>query len=117
MPRNMSFMLTKDQVRNRTKTVTRRNGWWNLKPGDIVNMCEKCQGLKKGEKIVILGYMKVITVEPEILALITKEDCAREGFPNMTPAEFVKMFCETHKGVRPTTKINRIEFEYINEPR
>lgn len=110
---NMSFMLTKEQVRNRTKTVTRRDGWWKLKPGDIVTMCEQCQGLKKGEKIVILGVMKVITAKPEILSLITQDDCAREGFPGMTPGEFVEMFCKTHKGVRPTTPINRIEFEYI----
>ena len=41
MPRNMSFMITKEQVRNRTKTVTRRLGWAFLKPGDIVNAVEK----------------------------------------------------------------------------
>jgi len=27
MPRNMSFMLTTEQIKNRTKTVTRRLGW------------------------------------------------------------------------------------------
>jgi hypothetical protein len=30
----MSFMLTIDQVKNKTKTVTRRTGWTFLKPGD-----------------------------------------------------------------------------------
>jgi len=51
--RNMSFFLTTDQIRNKTKTVTRRDGWLFLKPGDIVQACVKCQGLKKGEKILI----------------------------------------------------------------
>jgi len=30
-------MLTTAQIKNRTKTVTRRTGWAFLKPGDIVN--------------------------------------------------------------------------------
>jgi len=36
MPRNISFALTTQQVRNRTKTVTRRAGWLFLKAGDIL---------------------------------------------------------------------------------
>lgn len=36
MPRNMSFSMTTEAVRNRTKTVTRRLGWEFLKPGDIL---------------------------------------------------------------------------------
>lgn len=35
MPRNMSFMLTVEQYRNQTKTVTRRNGWRFSKVDDI----------------------------------------------------------------------------------
>jgi len=49
--RNMSFAMTTKQVRNQTKTVTRRFGWWFLKAGDIVQPVEKAMGLKKGEKI------------------------------------------------------------------
>ncbi len=30
----------------------------------------------------------------------------------MTPAAFVAMFCE-HMGCKPSSKINRIEFEYV----
>ena len=44
--RNISFMLTTQQFRNRTKTVTRRMGWWNLKPGDILMGVEKRQDSK-----------------------------------------------------------------------
>lgn len=49
--RNMSFMHTKEQFRARTKFVTRRVGWWNLNPLDILQGVEKAQGLKKGEKV------------------------------------------------------------------
>ena len=48
--RNISFMLTKDQVRNRHKTVTRRLGWRRLKPGDVLRGVEKAMGLKAGEE-------------------------------------------------------------------
>lgn len=44
MPRNMSFSLTTQQMRDRTKTVTRRKGWEFLRTGDIVNACVKCMG-------------------------------------------------------------------------
>jgi hypothetical protein len=33
--------------------------------------------------------------------------------PNMTPGEFVAMFCATHKGCTPETEVTRIEFEYV----
>lgn len=34
--RNMSFALTTKQIINRTKTITRRFGWWFLRPGDKI---------------------------------------------------------------------------------
>jgi len=113
MPRNMSFMLTKNQIRNKTKTVTRRNGWWFLKSGDILNACEKCQGLKKGEKIKKMCQIRVRSTRPERLFRITQDECIKEGLPELTPVEFVKFFWLSHKGVTPASKVNRIEFEYI----
>lgn len=50
--KNISFMLTTEQVRTRIKTVTRRMGWRNSKPGDVLCGVEKGMGLKAGEKIV-----------------------------------------------------------------
>ena len=113
MPRNMSFMLTKNQVRSRKKTVTRRLGWWFLNPGDILNACEKCQGLKKGEKIVKICQIRVVSSAPSPLhAGITHAECFREGFPDMYPSEFVSMFRREMKcGL--LTIVNRIEFEYV----
>ena len=61
MPRNMSFAMTTDQFRNRTKDVTRRFGWWFLKPGDLVMGVEKAMGLQKGQQIVRLGLIEIVS--------------------------------------------------------
>lgn len=117
--RNMSFMLTTEQFRNRTKTVTRRLGWWNLKPGDVLMGVEKSQGLKKGEKIVKLGPIRIVSVRREKLGKMVNyrnyglDEVRFEGFPTMTPCAFEKFFCASHKGCTPETEVNRIEFEYL----
>jgi|TARA_R100000501_G_C2569221_1_gene76741 hypothetical protein len=119
MPRNISFALTTDQIRNRTKTVTRRLGWKFLASGDVLNACVKCQGLKPGEKIQRLGQVRVANVNQEPLNDMTTEplygrdECRREGFPDMEPHEFVSMFCNAMK-CRPEDDITRIEFEYVD---
>jgi len=114
MPRNMSFAMTTEQFKRRTKTVTRRFGWRFLKPGDVVCGVEKAMGLKKGEKIKRLGLIRIVSVREEPLCFITVEDCEKEGFPDMEPAEFVEMMRE-HYGpaIADLTPVNRIEFEYI----
>ncbi len=111
--RNISFAITTEQVRSRTKTVTRRLGWVNLKEGEILQGVEKCQGLKKGEKIQPLCKIQVILVDREPLDDIIREDVIKEGFPEMTCEQFIKMFCKSHKGCTPSTIITRIEFEYV----
>lgn len=111
--RNMSFSLTTKQVEDGTKDVTRRIGWLNLRIGEVLNACEKVQGLGKGEKIVVIRQIRVAKTNIEQLDAITPKEVKREGFPNMTVGEFVKFFCESHKGVNRYTKINRIEFEYV----
>lgn len=50
--RNISFAMTTEQFRRGEKDVTRRFGWWFLKPGDQLRVVEKTIGLKKGEKMV-----------------------------------------------------------------
>lgn len=110
MPRGMSFMLTQQQMRDESKNVTRRLGWVFLKPGDIVNAMEKCQGLKKGEKQVLIYPIRILSTRKEPLFKVTRGECFREGFPEMTPIEFVEMFCRTNK-CTPTTTVNRIAFE------
>ena len=112
----MSFMLTKEQIKAQTKTVTRRLGWWFLKPGDLLWACEKCMGLKKGEKVKKICLIRIVATKPEPLTAVTQEECAKEGFPDKTPQEFIKMFCEFNR-CKVDTMVNRIEFEYLNGDR
>ena len=84
--RNISCSHTKEQVRNRTKTVTRRLGWKNLKPGTLLRIVEKAMGLKPGEQIVPLAVVRVKEVTREALNKVTPDDCVKEGFPQMSPS-------------------------------
>lgn len=116
----MSFALTTEQIRNKTKTVTRRMGWLHLKAGELIRPVKKCQGLKKGEKIEPIGpVIRIVDVRREPLDrmlldhLYGWEENAREGFsPIMSPGEFVGMFMRAN-GCKPTDLVTRIEFEYV----
>lgn len=108
----MSFAITSDQIRNRTKTVTRRMGWRFLKSGDMICAVEKGMGLKKGEKVNRLENLIVTSVNAQRLSDIDQEDVEKEGFSEMSVQEFITMFCASHKGCKPETVVTRIEFEY-----
>lgn len=113
----MSFALTTKQCRAKTKTVTRRIGWKNLKPGERVQQVEKGQGLKKGEHPVKIHVIECVRNKPERLIELAniqygKEECRKEGFPGMTGLEFIAMFC-THNNCQTNTIVNRIEFRYV----
>jgi len=110
--RNMSFFYTHSMIRNRTKTVTRRLGWRFLKPGDKIQACLKCQGLKKGEKVKKLAVIEVVSVRREPLAAITYHDVDAEGFWALTRTGFIKMFCK-HMRCSPSDEVTRIEFRYV----
>lgn len=121
--RNISFALTARQILDRSKTVTRRDGWRFLKAGDVLCAVEKSQGLKKGEKVKRLGMIRVVNVRQEPLRRMTDDldygfaETRREGFPpphtNGYPSVFVDFFCASHKGCTPDSIITRIEFEYL----
>lgn len=109
----MSFFLTTEQVRARTKTVTRRLGWKNAKVGDVVQPVVKGQGLKKGETVEhIGGPIRFVSVCQVVLGDISPQDVYREGFPSMTPRQFVEMF-KAHNGGLRDQVVTRIEFEYL----
>ena len=112
MPRNMSFAMTTRQVRKRQKTVTRRVGWWFLKPGDIVTAVEKARGLRKGEKVQPICRIRIVSTRKEPLSAITDEDVVREGFGAMPREWFIQLFSKTH-GCQSEDAVNRIEFEYL----
>lgn len=112
MPRAMSFFHTQRQIKDRTKTVTRRRGWSHLKPGDLFYAIEKGQGLKKGEKVRRLALLRCVSNRAELLGWISVSDCAAEGFPELKPAEFVAMFVR-NMGGDSSQEVRRIEFEYV----
>lgn len=117
MPRNMSFFHTTPQVRDKTKTVTRRDGWWHLVPGQRFWAIVKGQGLKKGERVEKICLLECVSNRRERLDAILgypADETAREGFPHMTPQQFIEMFCR-NMNVAPGTMINRIEFKYVEE--
>lgn len=124
--RNMSFALTTDQITEGTKTVTRRLGWLNLKPGDKLRPVRKCMGLHPGEKLDVLrDPLTVVSVRREPLRTMTDDldygflECELEGFgthPDYKwPSSFVAMFCASHRGCTPETTVTRIEFSYGEE--
>ncbi len=110
--RNMSFFLTQEQFKNKSKTVTRRNGWKFLKAGDVVQAVVKGQGIPKGGKVDRLGTIRIVDVRFEPLILIKEDDCVKEGFPEMKPKEFVEMYCK-HNTAVPEQVVTRIEFEHL----
>lgn len=115
---NISFSLTTRQFRDRTKTVTRRVGWKRLKAGDTLTAVVKGMGLKKGEKVEVLGRIRIVSVRWEWLSKIReeKDGAAREGFPEMTADQFIAFFLKSHKDpnhVGENLPVTRIEFEYL----
>lgn len=116
---NISFSMTVDQIRNRTKTVTRRIGWKRLAPGARLMACVKCQGLKKGEKIERIAEIIVTDVRDEMLSAMDLfpeygvAEAILEGFPGMSGPEFVDMFCKNMRCLRSQI-VRRIEFRYAD---
>lgn len=110
--RLMSFSLTTDQVRRRSKTVTRRRGWHNLRAGELFCAVEKAMGLKPGETVHRLAVCVCVSNRPESLFAMPHADCALEGFPELSRTDFIAMFCR-HMGGDSRQTVNRIEFRYV----
>lgn len=127
MPRLMSVAFTEQQVRDRTKTVTRRKNWWEdkngrrlVKVGDRLKLVRKSMGRKPGEPIVVVAEVEVVDVRREpldyaIYAYGTNE-MDREGFPGLDPREFVQKYFVEAQGMNPREFITRIQWRYLDEP-
>lgn len=115
-PRNISFALTTQQIIAESKDVTRRDGWLNIKPGDLLRPVDRVMGFKKGERPRPLlpadRLIEVVSVRREPLDAITAKDVIREGFPELTPSEFVAMY-RRHGDKAQDKKVTRIEFRYV----
>ncbi|MEV6073391.1 hypothetical protein AB0L82_43175 [Nocardia sp. NPDC052001] len=117
MSRLMAVSLTEPQVRDRSKTVTRRTGWRNLRAGQRITLCRKVMGRRRRdgsvEPLVRITDVEILEVTPERLADITRDEVVAEGFPEMNPQEFVEFFCRTHRGCTPDSTVTRIQWRYL----
>lgn len=113
--RNMSFMLTADQIRLETKVETRRLGWKFATVGMMAMPVLKGQGLSAGQKVLCLRNAPIRFTELrwEPLNAITPEAVEREGFPGKTPEGFVQMFLSHNNLKDPATPVHVITFEYL----
>lgn len=116
----MSFHKTTPQMKAYTKNVTRRLGWEKAKPGESVTAIEKGQGLKLGEHPVTIHKIQIIHTRWEPLRRMIDDpeygarEVIREGFPDMSPREFVEFFCGFNK-IKPEQEVNRIAFRHLLE--
>lgn len=118
--RRISFMLTQDQIKARTKTVTRRLGWDFARAGVLLLPVEKCMGLKAGQAMVALcGPILIISTRCEPLRRMIDEpdygaeEARLEGFPDWTGQQFVDFYCK-QPGVYIGRSVNRLEFAYTD---
>lgn len=129
MSRLMSVSFTEQAVVERRKTVTRRKGWWVDKNGDRLllhghrlTLCRKVQGRKSGEPLVRLAEVEVVRVWREELGDLLRDEgwgddvgaeLAAEGFPDLTPEEFIRRYFTEAQGIYPDDYVTRIEWRYV----
>ena len=92
-------------------------------PGQHVTAVEKMQGLKKGEHQVVWAELKFVSIEHEPLGDIISRpyrnsqvsEVTREGFPELTPEEFVEMVIRQYgrKKMNVDTMIERIQYVHV----
>jgi hypothetical protein len=124
--RRMSFALTTDAVRARTKTVTRRLGWKFAKADDRILAVDKLR-TKNAQKLGVIEIVNVrrewlweiysYLIDPNVTKPIFEQvnETTREGFPNMSGLQFADMFRQMHKLADDDVQVTRIEFRYIDE--
>lgn len=75
-------------------------------------------GLAKGERQVVLAEVEIVDVRVQpLVAHLTANECAREGFPDMAPERFVAMWLRTHGHVNDDADLvrcRRIEWRYLD---
>jgi hypothetical protein len=111
----MSVAFTEQAVRDRRKTVTRRKGWLMLKPGDRLTLCRKVMGRKKGETLVRIAEVEVVSVRRERLAHVdVAGELEREGCGHMGATEFIQKYFEP-QGIHALDNVTRIEWRYLDD--
>lgn len=140
MPRLISCAETIPAVLDRTKTQTRRLGWWCDRngrrlviPGDHLIVCGKVMGRRADEPIRRLAEVEVTDVRREPLVEITDLDVYAEGcadrvrlwsgyadgpgrYYDERPGDlarwFVGWYCETFR-VTTGTEVTVIQWRYL----
>ena len=121
MSRLMSVAFTEQAVRERRKTVTRRKGWLMLKPGDRLTLCRKVMGRKKGEPLVRIAEVEVVSVRREVLSAVAidpvygQAEMEREGFPGFPIEDFIYHYFVWKQGMSRADDVTRIEWRYLDE--
>lgn len=123
--RNAAFSYTKRQMEDGSKDVTRRvKSTWRV--GERRAVIEKGMGLKKGERVTPLRddvtgkpiVIECVSIKREVLWKLLHDpdygarEVRREGFPDLTPLEFVEFFCRKAKCNRRKV-VYRIEFKRV----
>lgn len=67
---------------------------------------------KRGEHVKRIGQILVTNARNERLCDITQADVILEGFPEMSRADFIAMFCQHHR-IKPRRTVRRIEFQFV----
>lgn len=124
MARLMSVAFTEQAVRDRTKTVTRRKGWWEdkngrrlLRAGDRLTLCRKVMGRKPGEPLERIAEVEVVGVRREPLWLGIRnrpDEMEREGFPGLPPMTFAQRYFLDAQGINFMDDVTRIEWRYLD---
>lgn len=129
MARLMSVSFTEQAVRDRTKTVTRRKGWWEdkngrriIKPGDTLTLCRKVMGRKPGEPLERICDVEVVKVSRLELGLVRAPgELTAEGFPELEawpgPYQGAQEFIDRYfapQGLGWDDLVTRIEWRYLD---
>lgn len=127
MSRLMSVAFTEQAVVDRLKVVSRRKGWWEdkrgrrlLEVGDRLTLCRKVMGRKPGEPLVRLAEVEVIHVRREPLYELLldggygRDEMVREGFPGMSPVEFIARYFTAAQRIHVADDVTRIRWQYLD---
>lgn len=116
--RMIGYSLTAGELVRGEKTETRRLGWCGNgrrlppTPGELLRAVYKTMGLRRGEGHEDLGIVRAHEWRREPLDAITLAGVRAEGFPHLSPAEFVAAFCRAQKCL-PSTPVSVIVFELV----
>jgi hypothetical protein len=107
----MSVAETTDQVLDRSKIETRRLGWKFVKPGDVLTLVDR--NPRTGKPWQRLADVEVLRVTLySTLCFIDQASVIDEGFPDLTPEQFVEFFCRTFK-CEPRQEVTVIRWRYL----